>query len=248
MQVAEQKIEISAGDGKTEAYLYEPTGEGAWPAVIHYTDIGGIRAAPLAMAKRLAEQGYVVLVPNVFYRTSDLPVFKFPLKFGEDRTAQRIKELSSPLTPDAMARDASAYVDFLDTVPTVKSRAMGVVGHCYTGGMALRAAAARPDNIGAAASFHGGHLYTDAPTSPHILLPKIKARLYFGHAVKDRGMSADAIKNFEAALRFWGGEYESQTYEGAYHGWTVPDSPVYNRPQAERAFEKLTRLFSATLR
>ena len=114
--------------------------------------------------------------------------------------------------------------------------------------MALRIAAARPDRIAVAVSFHGGGLATDAPTSPHLLLPRIQARLFFGYATRDRGMPEAAIERLDRALDAWGGSYESKVYEGALHGWTVPDSPVYNQPQAERAFQKLTELFAETLR
>ncbi len=116
---------------------------------------------------------------------------------------------------------------------------MRVVGYCLTGAMALRAAAARPDAVCAAASFHGGGLCTDSPASPHLVLPRVKARLYFGHADQDKSMPAGAIAKFEAALAAWGGRYESETYTGALHSWTVPDSPVFDQPQAERAFQKL---------
>ena len=111
----------------------------------------------------------------------------------------------------------------------------------------MRIAAARPDKIAALASFHAGRLFIDTPQSPHLLLPHIKARLYFGHAVQDKSMSLESIEKFEAALREWGGEFESETYDGAYHSWTTLDSPVYNAPQAERAFQKLTQLFATTL-
>ncbi len=122
-----------------------------------------------------------------------------------------------------------------------------MVGYCFTGAMAVRFAASQPDMFAAAASFHGGRLYTDEPTSPHTLLPQVKGRLYFGHAVEDRGMPKEAIEKFEHALAAWGGKYESETYAGAHHGWAVPDNPSYNQPQAERAFQKLTALFADTL-
>jgi carboxymethylenebutenolidase len=200
------------------------------------------------MARRLAEEGYAVLVPNLFHRTSKLPVFDFPLQFGDDRTTKRLGELSAPLTPDAMERDASAYVDFLAASKGVAPGPMGVVGFCFSGSMAMRAAAARPDRIAAAASFHGGRLCTDQPTSPHRELPRIKGRLYFGHAVDDKSMPAEQISKFEDVLKAWGGRYESETYEGALHGWTVPGGHVYNHVQAERAFEKLTQWFAETLK
>jgi len=96
--------------------------------------------------------------------------------------------------------------------------------------------------------FNGGGLVTDGPDSPHLVLPAIGARLYFGHATNDRSMPEEAIEKLEGALQSWGGRYESEIYESAHHSWTVPDSPVYNQPQADRAFEKLTTLFAQTLR
>ena len=174
-------------------------------------------------------------------------MFDFPLKFGEERTMKRIAELAEPLTPEAMARDAKAYVDFLSKQESVAKGPLAVVGYCFTGGMALRIAAACPDRIAAAASFHGGSLYTDAPTSPHLLFPLVKARLYFGHAIEDRSMPKEAIDKLDRALKTWGGRYENEVYEGAHHGWTAPDGPAYNQPQAERAFAKLTQLLAETL-
>ncbi|HYM07036.1 MAG TPA: dienelactone hydrolase family protein [Terriglobales bacterium] len=244
----EEKIQVSTSAGTTEAIIYAPEKTGRWPGVIQYTDIGGIRASQEEMARRLAGAGYVVLMPNVFYRTSGLPLFDFPRKFGDERTTRRLAELSAPLTPAAIMSDASDYVNFLARQDSVKPDPMGVVGYCFTGKMALYTALSRPDRIAAAASFHGGGLASTAPDSPHLVLgPSIKARLYFGHATQDKSMPADAIERLNQTLEAWGGKYESEVYEGAFHSWTVPDSPVYNQPQAERAFEKLTQLFAETL-
>jgi carboxymethylenebutenolidase len=246
--VVEMALHARTPDGDAEGFLYHPDAKGPWPGVLFYTDIGGIRQAPRGQARRLASEGYSVLVPNLFYRTSSLPVFTFKINLGDERTTRRFAELSAPLTPEAMDRDAAAYVDFLAARLDVAKRPMGVVGYCYSGTMAMRTAAVRPDKIEALASFHAGRLPVDAPASPHLLLPKIKARLYFGHAVEDRSMPEEAVKKFEEALRTWGGKYESETYASAFHGWTMTDSPVYNQPQAERAFGKLTELLSETLK
>jgi carboxymethylenebutenolidase len=246
--VIEQSFVISMPDGKAESTLFIPDSGKRYPGVLYFVDIAGVRPANLSMAGRLAEQGYTVLVPNLFYRTSKLPVFDFPLQFGDDRTTKRLGELSTPLTPVAMERDASAYVDFLAASNGVAPGPMGVVGFCFSGSMAMRAAAARPDRIAAVASFHGGRLFTDQPTSPHRELARIKAHLYFGHAVDDKSMPAESISKFEDVLKAWGGRYESETYEGALHGWTVPGGHVYNHAQAERAFEKLTHLLEEALK
>src|SRR6185295_345969 len=140
----EERIEIRTPDGIVDGVLFRPEGEGRSPGVIHLTDVGGIRPAPLDMARRQAEQGYIVLVPNVFYRTGRPPLFDFKPDFADARTMKRFHELTAPLTPDAMANDASSYVDFLANHSAVSITPVGVVGYCFTGAMALRSAAARP--------------------------------------------------------------------------------------------------------
>ncbi len=244
----EREIEIRTADGTADGFLYQPEGKDRWPGVIHLTDIGGNRAANRDLSKRLASEGYTVLMPNVFYRTGKPPLFPPGSKHGDESFMKRFGELVAPLTPEAIERDASAYTDFLARQESISPGSFGVVGYCFTGGVGLRMAAAQPKKFAAAASFHGGGLFTEAPTSPHTVLPRVKARLYFGHAVEDRSMPKEAIEKFERALASWGGRYESETYDGAHHSWTMPDSPAYNQPQAERAFGKLVDLFSATLR
>ena len=233
----EEEIEIEAGDGSTEAVVVRQDGE-TRPGVLWLTDISGIRAASRAQARRVAELGYTVLMPNVFYRTSRTPI---------ERARERIAELTTPLTPDAMVRDGVAYLDALGGRAGARAGGVAVVGHCFTGQMALRIAAARPDAVAAAASFHGGGLWTSAPTSPHLVLPHVEARLYFGHAVEDRSMPAASIAELDKALAAWGGKFESEVYDGAHHGWTLEDNAAYNPAQAQRAFEKLSELLAATL-
>jgi carboxymethylenebutenolidase len=243
----ENPINIKMQSGISDSVLYYPEGEGPWPGVLYLTDIGGIRDANRESAGRLAQQGYAVLMPNIFYRTSRVPLSPLLRTLDDEGRKKRMAELTSPLTPDAMERDTSTYIDVLISQSQTKQGMIGVVGHCFSGKMAMYAGAARPDAVAAIASFHGGGLYTDAPTSPHLALPRIKARLYFAHADKDSSMNEEAIAKFEQALAKWGGKYESETYNGAYHSWTSSDSPVYNQPAAERAFEKILDLFKQTL-
>jgi carboxymethylenebutenolidase len=243
----EQHFEIRTPDGNTEALLVRPESRDPLPAVIDLTDGLGFRQAFADQSKRIAEHGYVVLAPNIFYRTSKLPVFDFEPDFASERTRQRFAELKAPLTPDAMARDGSAYVDFLASQTFVSSGPKAVIGFCFAGQFALRVAAARPDRIGAAASFHGGGLFTDTDESPHLVLPQVKARLYIGHASNDQSMPAAAIEKFESALEAWGGTYESETYP-ARHGWMIPGGKVHEPAEAERGFAKLMELLDDTLR
>lgn len=243
----ERDLTIRTPDGVADAVLYFPDGQRR-PGVLHLTDIGGIRPSHREMAKRLAAAGYAVLMPNVFYRSGKPPFLAFPVNPADEKTRKRIGELGAPLTPEAIERDAAAYVDQLAAERGVEPGPMAVVGYCFTGKMALRAAATRPEQIRVALSFHGGGLWTDLATSPHLVLPRVKARLYFGHAVDDHSMPGDAIERFDRALASWGGRYQSEVYDKALHGWTVPDSAAFNPPQAERAFAKLAEVLAAELR
>ena len=249
--MSEKDIDIKMKDGTCDAVLYSADGAKK-PGVIHYPDIMGVRPSHRAMAKRLSEAGYTVLLVNPFYRTVRGAAFDFPPNFaGDPRTMQRFGQLAGPLTPEVMEADASAFVDYLAAQPAVSDAKMGAVGYCYTGQYALRTASSRPDRIGAIASFHGGGLFTPQPTSPHLVLPRIPKngpQLYFGHAANDSLMPQAAIDKLNDSLKAWGGKYESELYADAPHGWTVNDSAAYRQPQAERAFAKMTAMFAAALK
>src|SRR5947207_2705595 len=87
--VVEKDVDIKTADGTCDAALYYPQGKGKWPAVLIWTDIGGLRPAFRDMGKRLAAQGYVVLIPNPFYRKGRAPAVTEGLDFSkpEGRTA-----------------------------------------------------------------------------------------------------------------------------------------------------------------
>jgi carboxymethylenebutenolidase len=241
----ETKLEIPTLD--TETLLLRPDGIANFPGVVFLTDIWGIRPANIGMARRLAEKGFAVLMPNVFHRYSRITPDGFEPD-DEDKKQKTLHTLFGCLTAEQMESDGKAYIDFLLAQKGVKAGKVGVVGHCITGQMALRMAAAAPDKVVAAASLHGGFLVTDKPDRPHKQLPRVKARLYFGHAVEDQSATPEQVAILDEALRNWHGAFQSEVYEGARHGWTVPGRDVYNELQAERAFEKLVELFDATLK
>ncbi len=238
----EQKVEIATADGTADAYFYGA--RDGLPGVVMYTDILGVRAAFQDMAKRLSAEGYAVLLPNVFYRVSKMPIFDFPPKFGEEKTVARIGELRPSVSADLFTRDAAAYAAFL---AKKSGGRVGAVGYCMGGAMAVRTAAAAPGSVVAAASFHGSNLAADTPDSPHLLAPKIKARLYFGFAVEDKTMPPEAIAKLNAALDAAHVRHEDDVYEGARHGWCVKDHNVYNPPQANLAWGRLLTFFREAL-
>jgi carboxymethylenebutenolidase len=244
----ERKLAVAGADGTAEGFFYTPDGEGPWSGVLYLTDIWGIRPANQAMAQRVAAQGYAVLMPNIFYRSDALPIMPPGEPDTKDPTTlRRLSHLMASVSADQMRRDGAAYAAFLLSLPQVEGGKIAVAGYCFTGQFALRTAAAAPDMVAAAASFHGGHLVTDAPDSPHTELPKVRAELYFGHAVEDQSMPLVAIEKLDDALKGWGGVWQSELYEGARHGWSVPGRPVYNAEQSERHYAKLFALLKRKL-
>ena len=243
----EKQIDVKTPDGIADCELFYPNEQGTWPGVIVYTDIGGIRPVFRDMAKRLAADGFVVLMPNPFYRASRVPVYRDPFKFGEEKTAARMAEVRPAVTAAGATRDAPAFVDFLRAQKQMKGK-IGTVGYCMGGGLAMRTAAAVPDAIGACVTFHGSQLASNEPDSPHTLAPKIKARMHLGFAIEDRTMPPEACEKLEKALDAGGVTFDSEVYAGAKHGWCVKDHTVYNEPQAERAWAKMVSLFRDALR
>jgi len=245
----ELKLDVAGADGTAEGFLYTPAGEGPWPGVLYLTDIWGIRPANQAMAQRVADHGFAVLMPNIFYRSDALPIMPPGEPDTKDpATLRRLSHLLASVNADQMRRDGALYAEFLRALPQVDGGKVAVVGYCFTGQFALRTAAAAPDMIAAAASFHGGHLVTEATDSPHTELPQVKAELYFGHAVEDQSMPPAAIEKLDDALKGWGGAYDSEIYEGARHGWSVPGRPVYDQAASERHFARLFDLLDRTLK
>jgi carboxymethylenebutenolidase len=252
--VIENDVEIRTPDGTCDAAFIRPK-SGRYPGVLLWADAFGLRPVTREMGKRLAAEGYAVLVPNPFYRVSRAPFttaagFNFQNK---DDMAKLMPLFASIKPPGNAERDTAAYVSFLDAQPEVdKARKMGAQGYCMGGALVMRSAATLPDRIGAAASFHGGGLVTDGPDSLHLLAPKIKARMYFGVASDDDQKQPDAKDKLRQAFQAAGVSAEVELY-GALHGWCMPDMPVkngtlvYNEAEAERAWSNLLALYQTAL-
>ncbi|MFY0578381.1 dienelactone hydrolase family protein [Cystobacter fuscus] len=247
--MAVQAVDIKTPEGTLDAGLYHPDGEGQWPAVLLITDAMGIRPAFEAMANRLVAAGYVVLLPNVYYREGRAPLPGLTEgSFEDEAFRKRIFGLIASLTPERIKTDTAAQLDFLSAQPQVKGSRVGVVGYCMGGAIAVRVMADFPDRIAAAASYHGGRLATDEPSSPHLLASKLKGEVYFGHADQDFFMPAEAISRLEAALKSAGVKHQSELYVGARHGFAVEGSPVYDKDASERHWQTLLALFGRTLK
>ncbi len=242
--VAEADIDVMTPDGVADCFFVHPS-SGAHPGVLIWPDAFGLRPAKKQMARRLAESGYSVLVVNQYYRTQRAPVVN-TTNFAEVRDI--LGPLMASLNADTQTRDARAFASFLDTQPAVdRNRKMGTMGYCMGGPFTMRTAAAVPDRVGAAASFHGGGLVTDQADSPHLLVPKMKAQYLFAIAANDDENQPEAKNVLRDACAQAGLQAEVEVYAGAMHGWCPPDSTVYHEAQAERAWSRLLVLFENAL-
>src|ERR1700688_606960 len=248
--VMEADVQVHTPSGVCDAALIHPQGNRRWPAAILFVDAFGLRPAMRDMAKRLAVDGYSVLVPNPYYRSTKAPGIDPGFDFTNAADRAKLDALRALLTSDAVMQDAAAYVKFLDSQASVDKKAkMGVFGYCMGGPMTLQAAASVPARIGAGASFHGGGLVTDKPDSPHLLVSKIKAQYYFGIAANDDQRQPDAKTKLEVAFHAAKLPAKIEVYEGTLHGWCVKDmplqagKPIYNEALAERAWNELVGLY-----
>jgi len=256
LEVVETNVEIKTPDGTCDAAFIHPK-SGSHAGVILWPDAFGLRPWTREMGKRLAAEGYSVLVPNPFYRVSKAP-FTDASTFDFNNPADRAKLtplMGSVNAPGAAEKDAVAFVGFLDAQKEVnKSKKIGTQGYCMGGPLIMKTAATVPNRIGAAASFHGGGLVTANPDSPHLLAPKIKAQMYFGIAANDDAQQPDAKDKLREAMKAAKVTAEIEVYPGAQHGWCMRDMPkqangmpIYNQADAERAWGKLLALYKKAL-
>ncbi len=241
------KIEIKTRDGVCPAYVYRPSGTGPWPGVLVFMDGLGIRPAMLEIGERLAKQGYFVLVPDLFYRSGPYAPMDPQSVFSDPEQRKVLMEkFFGPASPANVMADTRAFLDYLAAQPDVKPGGIGTTGYCMGGLLSLTAAGTYPESVVAAASFHGGRLATDAPDSPHLLAPKIRARVYVAGAIEDSSFPDEMKQRLEQALTDAGVDHLIETYP-AKHGWVFRDFPVYDAEASERHWKAMQSLFEAEL-
>lgn len=242
-KLTERTVEITTPDGTCDAFFVHPA-KGAHPGVVFWPDVAGLREAKKVMARRLAAEGYAVLVVNPYYRDARAPVMATFAEFRTPEGQAKVGPMRAKLTADAVTSDGKVYVAWLDGQAAVdKRRKIGSQGYCMGGPYTVRTAFGTPGRVGAAASFHGAGLVGDAPDSPVKLLDKTQASYLFAIARGDDARAPGDKDALRAAAAAAGRPAEVEVYP-AEHGWCVPDSPVYDQVQADRAWARLLALYS----
>jgi carboxymethylenebutenolidase len=248
--MSRNSVTIKTRDGVAPASVFQPdNGKGPWPAVLVYQDGRGIRPALFELAERIASGGYVVLLPDLFYRAGpyEAPDGRTFSQDAELRKRWQEKYMATATKPNVRS-DTEAFLEFLAGRPEVSSLAVGTTGYCMGGSLSLAAAGNFPDRVIAAASYHGGNLASDAPDSPHLLAPKIKARVYVAGAIADASFPDEQKDRLIDAFQRAHVQHTVETYAGAKHGWVPTDSAVYDAAASERHYQTLLALFDATLK
>jgi len=237
-----QQITIKTTDGVVDSHFFTPAAGGSHPAVIFYMDGLGIRPALLEMGQRLADNGYAVLLPNLYYRHGPAGD---PLDLLNDR--DKMMERVMSVTNEGTMRDTERFLAFLDTQNSVAGERIGCTGYCMGGALSLTAAGTFTDRVVAAGSFHGARLATDAPDSPHLLAPKMKGEVYVGVSEIDPYLVEGETDRLDGALKQAGANAKVEIYPGVHHGFAVPGLPIYDRDASERHWDRLLGLYKRNL-
>ena len=237
---------VATPDGTCTVRLFTPEGEGPWPGVVMYPDAGGVRDTFDEMAAKLADLGYAVLLPDVYYRLGDWEPIDMKTAFSDPEQRKRLMSMIGSITPDTMATDAAAFFDYLVARPEVSGDRFGLTGYCMGGRTAVVVAGRLPDRVAVAASFHGGGLVTDSEDSPHLRAEDIQAVVYVAGAENDGSFTTEHAEQLEKALTAAGVDHKIETYPAA-HGYAVPDNPSYDAAAADRHWTAMREFFGANL-
>ena len=242
-------VTIPMADGDARAFAFTPNvGDGPWPAAILVMDAPAIRPAMFEMGERLAQAGYFVVLPDMFWRAGPYPPLDIvKARAGDPEMGALFAKLRGSTDVTKQMIDIEGCLDWIATQPQAKAGKVGITGYCMGGGIALRAAGTFPGRIAAVGSFHGGGMATDAEDSPHKLAPKMKAKILVAGADEDRSFDEAQCERLAGALKEAGLDADVSIWKGAKHGWVPTDMPVYNKDAAERHWVELIALFDGTL-
>lgn len=243
----ERQIDIPTKDGATTTFIVHPERDGPHPVVLFYMDAPAIREELRDMARRFASCGYYVMLPNLYYRSGVMelgPLSPDP----EHPSRKQMFDLMYSLTIPKIMDDTDALLAFADADPAASKGKVGTIGYCMSGQFSINAAGHRPDRVAASASIYGTFLVTDKPDSPHVVARKAKAELYFACAEIDQWAPMETVEALDASLKADAIKAEVELYPGVHHGFAFPARPAYDKPAAERHWERVLALFARNLR
>jgi carboxymethylenebutenolidase len=246
--VHEQTLDITTRDGAMETFIVHPERGGPHPAVLLMMDAPGIREELHDMARRLATVGYYVLLPNLYYRAGRDTMYGPDVLTHGSAEHGRMRAVRTNMTIPPVMRDVADMLAFIDGQKAAKPGPVGAHGYCMSGPYALAAAARYPDRVVAAASFYGTWLVNEeAEESPHRNLAKVRGELYIACAEHDDLAPLPMVEQLRGLFAAAGSPGEIELYPGVHHGFAFPQRWCYDRPAAERHWERLIALYRRRL-
>ncbi len=242
----EQTLDIATKDGVMETFSVRPD-RAAHPPVLFLMDAPGVREELRDMARRLASVGYAVLLPNLYYRAGRDTKYGPQVLVHGSPEHQRMRAVRTKMTIPPVMDDIAAMIGYLDGAEGVRAGPIGVHGYCMSGPYALAAAARYPARVGAAATFYGTWLVSDAAESPHMTLGKGKAELYIACAEIDELAPLTMVEELRGLFKKAGSPGELELYPRVHHGFAFPQRKVYDKPAAERHWERVIALYRRRL-
>jgi carboxymethylenebutenolidase len=246
--VIEQTVDIPTKHGATTTFIVHPERGGPSPVVLFFMDAPAIREELRDMARRIASAGYYVMLPNLYYRSGVMELADLP-KVEEAAARKRMFELMGSISIPMIMDDGDALLNYADRDPAASKGKIATLGYCMSGQYAINFAARYPDRVGSAASIYGVQLVTDRPDSPHLAAQKTKAELYFACAEHDPYAPLEMVQALDQTVKSKNLNAEVELYEGVHHGFAFPQrGAVFDKPAAERHWERLFALWRRTLR
>ena len=242
----EQTVDIATRDGATTTFIVHPERDGPHPVILFFMDAPAIREELRDMARRIASAGYYVMLPNLYYRKGVMELADLP-PLPDDQARARMFDLMGSLTIPLVMSDGAALLDFADRDPAASQARIATLGYCMSGQYAINFAARYPDRVAAAASVYGVQLVTDREDSPHLAAQKARGELYFACAEHDTYAPLEMVEALDQTLKAKNLNGEVELYPGVHHGFAFPQRAVYDKPAAERHWERLFALWRRTL-
>ncbi len=240
----DRELDLQTADGTMNTFVTHPEEGGPHPAVLFYMDAPGKREELHDMARRIGTAGYFVVLPNLYYRRSR----EFRME-RDEAGMKKMFEMMGHLSNAMVVSDTQALLEFVDASPEALPGPVGAVGYCMSGPFVFAAAAAYPERLAATASFYGAGLLTDRDDSPHLTADRIQGEIYFACAEIDRYAPREQIDALEKHLAMTGIRHRVEWYPGVEHGFAFPKREgIYDKPAAERHWERLLALFERNLR
>jgi carboxymethylenebutenolidase len=239
MEITTTTVRLRAADGEMRCHQAQPRARGRLPAVLVIMEAFGLHDHIKDVTERIAQEGYVAIAPDLYYRFS-------PNLVAYDQLEAALA-LAHKLDPDRALDDLRRVVAHLRAQNFVDGERLGIIGFGWGGALAFLAACQLPGDFKAAVLFYGG-IAAAAPTAPLSAAGDLQAPILCLFGANDPSISPAHVERIEATLRSLGKTFDLKVYPGADHGFFCDERASYQAEAAQDAWERTLAWFARYLR